>query len=212
VKNCFFNPRNSYSAPSRITRPAGLISNYCAYNSRTDGSRTTENDRGRMPSHLTHQNLLISYDNFYTMPRMAERTVNPVGRPPGTQKTGGQKKGGIKTQTVAVKEAVLRVFHDLNKGDAYLRDIAENDPKLFMSLLARLIPSETNATVELNQTHVIDLGAAMRQANERLARTVIEHRPAVPMPVLAAPDIAAQRGGRELLQSAQARTDTAQDL
>lgn len=105
-------------------------------------------------------------------------TVNNVGRPAGTPKSGGVRKGGIKTQTVAVKEAVLRVFHDLNKGDAYLRDIAKTDPKLFLSLVARLIPAETNATVDMTSTVHLDLGAAMREADTRLAATcLIEHEP-----------------------------------
>jgi len=108
------------------------------------------------------------------------RTVNAIGKPPGQAKTGGQRKGGIKVQTVAVKEAVLRVFHDLNAGDAYLRDVAETDKKLFLSLLARMIPQEANSTVEMTTNVTIDIGSAMREAQERLsAGMVIEHEPAV---------------------------------
>ena len=103
---------------------------------------------------------------------VSDRTVSPVGRPRGQPKTGGLQKGGVKLRTAAVKLAVLTVFEKVNESDEYLTDIAENDPKLFLSLLARLIPTESNATVDLTQHHVIDLGAAMREANEHLARMV----------------------------------------
>jgi hypothetical protein len=112
-----------------------------------------------------------------------DRTVNPVGRPPGQAKSGGQKKGGIKVQTAAVKEAVLRVFHDLNAGDAYLRGIAESDPKLFLSLVARLIPVASEVT--LDQRVTVNIGSAMQDAQARLeglgeaVSPVIDHAPLV---------------------------------
>ena len=112
-----------------------------------------------------------------------DRTVNPVGRPPGQAKSGGQRKGGIKVQTVAVKEAVLRVFHDLNTGDAYLRDVAETDKKLFLSLVARMIPVASEVT--LDQRVTVNIGSAMRDAQARLeslgeaVSPVIDHAPLV---------------------------------
>ena len=114
---------------------------------------------------------------------MNTRTVNPVGRPPGTPKTGGVKQGGIKTQTVEVKAAILRVFNKLNEGDAYLKQVAETDPKLFLSLVARLLPAESS--IELNQNVRVDISTAMREASERLsASRVIEHDPREPVPLL----------------------------
>ena len=112
-----------------------------------------------------------------------DRTVNPVGSPPGQAKSGGQRKGGIKVQTVAVKEAVLRVFHDLNTGDAYLRDVAETDKKLFLSLVARMIPVASEVT--LDQRVTVNIGSAMRDAQARLeslgeaVSPVIDHAPLV---------------------------------
>jgi hypothetical protein len=69
-------------------------------------------------------------------------SINPEGRPPCGRKTGGRVKGSVQVQTKAVKEAVLRVFHRLNEADDYLTDIAESDRRLFLSLLAKLIPAE----------------------------------------------------------------------
>jgi hypothetical protein len=112
-----------------------------------------------------------------------EQTVNPVGRPPGTPKTGGVKKGGIKTHTVQVKAAILRVFNELNEGDSYLRQVGKTDPKLFLSLVARLLPAESN--IELNQNVRLDIGRAMQDAESRLAAAqLIEHDSGEPTPLL----------------------------
>jgi hypothetical protein len=89
------------------------------------------------------------------------------GRKPGTPKTGGAVKGSIKTHTHAVREAVLRVFEEVNRDDTYLRQLAVDDQKLFLSLLARLIPQAHE--VEIDQRVTIDLGSAMADADQRVA-------------------------------------------
>lgn len=91
-----------------------------------------------------------------------------TGRPPGYPKTGGAKKGSVKTQTKAVKDAIRNVFFDDLGGEEYLRGIAKNDPSLFVSLLARLIPQEVRAEIDVRHS-AVDLGKAMAEANERLA-------------------------------------------
>ena len=112
-----------------------------------------------------------------------EHSVNPVGRPKRLPKTGGVKKGGIKIQTAEVKAAILRLFNELNERDAYLRKVAESDPKLFLSLVARLLPAESS--IELNQTVRVDISAAMREAESRLsAAQLIEHDSVEPAPLL----------------------------
>jgi len=50
---------------------------------------------------------------------------------------------------------------------AYIRKVAKNDPALFCSLLAKLIPQEVRAEVDVN-VRQLDLGAAMRAADTRL--------------------------------------------
>ncbi len=89
------------------------------------------------------------------------------GRPPGYPKSGGAKKGSIKTNTQAVKDTIKQVFYDDLGGANYLRKVAQKDPSLFCSLLAKLIPQEVRQEISVN--HSLDLGAAMAEANARLA-------------------------------------------
>tara|TARA_R110002167_G_scaffold365406_1_gene589928 strand:+ start:4050 stop:4394 length:345 start_codon:yes stop_codon:yes gene_type:complete len=91
------------------------------------------------------------------------------GRPKGYPKTGGAKKGSIKTNTRAVKDAIRNVFYDRLGGEDYLEKLAKSDPALFTSLLAKLIPQEVAAEINVNH-RTVDLGAAMREAGARLER------------------------------------------
>ena len=102
------------------------------------------------------------------------------GRKPGQPKVGGAVKGSIKTHTNAVKEAVLRVFEEVNKDDTYLRALAVEDQRLFLSLLARLIPT----AVDIEQKVTLDLGAEMAAANERLAIMNAAEAANTPTPVI----------------------------
>ncbi len=108
------------------------------------------------------------------------------GRNPGHPKTGGSITGSVKTHTIAVKEAVLKIFNEVNSDGNYLREIAADDRKLFLSLLARLIPTE----VAIEQKISFDLGAEMAAAHLRLNATasgqpVIDVTPTAPEPVTA---------------------------
>lgn len=114
------------------------------------------------------------------------------GRPPGTPKTGGRKPGSITVQSSRVKQAILTLFEELNgpNGDAYLREIAASDPKLFIGLVAKILPSSVEQKIEVE--HKLDLGKALREAEARVAHfnaTVIDHTPsqtfsALPVPIL----------------------------
>lgn len=88
-----------------------------------------------------------------------------MGRHKGQSKTGGAVKGSVKTNTIAVKAAILRVFNEVNKNDDYLRDLALNDKHLFMSLVAKLFPT----AVEVDMTHKFDIVAIMEEAEARLS-------------------------------------------
>lgn len=91
------------------------------------------------------------------------------GRPPGYPKSGGAKKGSIKMNTRRVKDTIRSVFYDDLGGAKYLRKVAKNDSALFCSLLAKLIPQEVRAEVDIN-VRQLDLGLAMREANARLSQ------------------------------------------
>ena len=60
---------------------------------------------------------------------------------------------------------MLRVFEDVNASDQYLRGIAQSDPKLFLSLVARLIPVASEVT--LDQRVTVSVVSAMKDAQER---------------------------------------------
>jgi len=89
-----------------------------------------------------------------------------AGRPKGQKKTGGAQKGSVHLHSQAVKNAVYEVFHKLG-GKRYLKKIAEENPPLFLSLLAKLLPTEVRAELDVN-VHRFDLGAAMASADARL--------------------------------------------
>jgi hypothetical protein len=98
------------------------------------------------------------------------------GRETGTPKTGGATRGSVHTQTLEVRAAILRVFKEANKGDDYLRDLAQNEKKLFLGLLARVIPQAQEIDVEQRVT--IDLGAAMAEADMRAKEQAIARQAA----------------------------------
>ena len=102
------------------------------------------------------------------------------GRAKGSPKVGGKVKGSITVHSNAVKEAVLRVFQEVNKDDTYLKALAEEDQRLFLSLLARLIPT----AVDVEVAHKIDLGAEIIAAKERLERRYVLEDANTPHPVI----------------------------
>ena len=102
------------------------------------------------------------------------------GRDKGSPKVGGATVGSVKTQSVAVKDAVLKIFHEVNSDGSYLREIAADDRKLFLSLLARLIPTE----VAIEQKVTFDIGSAMREATARVDRMTAEQIENTPTPIV----------------------------
>jgi len=95
--------------------------------------------------------------------------MSNAGRPPGQPKTGGAHKGSVKTNTKQVKDTIKHVFYDRLGGADYLEKIAKKDEALFCSLLAKLIPQEVRAELDVNHHHTVDLGAAIAEANARVA-------------------------------------------
>lgn len=92
------------------------------------------------------------------------------GRPVGHPKTGGSRKGSVKTNTQQVKDTIKAVFYDDLGGAKYLRKIAKEDPALFTSLLAKLLPQEIRSEISVN--HTINLADMMRQAEEHCAKMI----------------------------------------
>ena len=80
-------------------------------------------------------------------------SLNPSGRPKEALSLGKE-----------VIAALHKAFETVGK-EKYLVELALEDRKTFAALIAKVIPSEVNQTV---QHTVIDLGKAMEQANKRL--------------------------------------------
>jgi hypothetical protein len=93
------------------------------------------------------------------------------GRKPGQPKVGGATNGSIHVHSNEVKAAVLKIFAEVNEDDKFLREIAAENPKLFLSLLVKLIPSEVAID---HKVTAFDMGSMMAEATERLARMTAE--------------------------------------
>jgi hypothetical protein len=66
-----------------------------------------------------------------------------IGRPKGSPKTGGRKKGTPNKATTAVKEAFRQAFEDLGGTQALVTWAMEN-PTQFYQLYSKLIPTDVN--------------------------------------------------------------------
>ena len=64
--------------------------------------------------------------------------------PPNAGK--GRKRGSLNKTTRTLKEALLASFNTLG-GEKWLIRLAESDPKAYVGLLGRIIPSEINGQV-----------------------------------------------------------------
>lgn len=62
------------------------------------------------------------------------------------KKFGGRKKGTPNKTTVALKTAIMNAFEEVG-GQDYLVRVAKDDPKTFLTLLARVLPQELKADV-----------------------------------------------------------------
>tara|TARA_R110000751_G_scaffold195686_2_gene301072 strand:- start:120 stop:590 length:471 start_codon:yes stop_codon:yes gene_type:complete len=78
----------------------------------------------------------------------------------------GRVKGSKGRRTIAINEAVENCFRMENKNGAYLKRLAAmENPALFVTLLAKCIPQAIAIDVT---AHALDLGLAMREAQDRL--------------------------------------------
>lgn len=75
----------------------------------------------------------------------------------------GRPKGIPNRSTQVIKGAILAAFERAG-GEAYLLEVAKDDPKTFCMLLARILPSEIKADVSMTTTLADRLDAARRRA------------------------------------------------
>lgn len=80
----------------------------------------------------------------------------------------GRPKGSKNKTPLAVKKAVYEAFEKAG-GAAYLADLAQKDPRTFVTLLTKLIPSEVEAKVtsmEMTKEQRDAIIAAAHRADE----------------------------------------------
>lgn len=85
-----------------------------------------------------------------------------AGRPKGTPKTGGRKKGTPNKTTATIKDAITQAFDGIGGVRALIAWGTAN-PGLFFPLWARLAPAELNVKAEGFDA----LADALRRAEER---------------------------------------------
>ena len=69
---------------------------------------------------------------------------------PGQPKTGGRVKGAPNKATAAVKDAISAAFAEIG-GKDYLVEVARSDPKVFCTLLSKLVPAQVRAELEVSE-------------------------------------------------------------
>lgn len=80
------------------------------------------------------------------------------------QKTGGRQAGTPNKLTKTLKEAILASF-DAVGGEEYLIGVAETDPKAYLALLGRVLPSEVKANLTASGTLADVIAASYRRTD-----------------------------------------------
>jgi hypothetical protein len=65
------------------------------------------------------------------------------------QKTGGRQKGTPNKITADIRQAIMNAL-DRAGGEDYLLNLAQTDPRVFVTLLAKTVP--TNVIADVNAT------------------------------------------------------------
>ncbi len=89
----------------------------------------------------------------------------------GQPKTGGRQKGTPKKITAALKEAIEVAFDEVG-GKDYLVEVARSDPKVFCTLLGKLVPTQLRAELEDGGLTVVTIRDYTGREHERGPRVV----------------------------------------
>ena len=92
--------------------------------------------------------------SFLKKPTSMETKVGEDRKRP---KFGGRQAGTPNKTTKLLKDAIMGAFEHAG-GEAYLLTIAQNDPKTFVGLLGRVLPTEIagKLAVSLTQEEALD--------------------------------------------------------
>ena len=81
------------------------------------------------------------------------------------KKYGGRKKGTPNKTTQDMKSAILEAFERAGGAD-YLTRLAADEPRTFVTLLAKVLPNENiNANIDLN-----DMTQRLQEGRDRVAK------------------------------------------
>ena len=78
-----------------------------------------------------------------------EKSSGVAGRQKGTIKTGGRKKGTPNKVSASIKRMSLEAL-EIAGGTAYLVDQSDKNPVAFMGLLAKILPTQLVAEVNVH--------------------------------------------------------------
>ncbi|OUR75983.1 hypothetical protein A9Q83_16610 [Alphaproteobacteria bacterium 46_93_T64] len=84
-----------------------------------------------------------------------------VGRPKGQPKTGGRKKGSLNRINGNIKKEIQDAFFEAG-GKDYLLTLSKTDPRAFLSLVGKVIPTEIKAEIKSSELSVL-----MERINEQ---------------------------------------------
>jgi hypothetical protein len=87
------------------------------------------------------------------------------GRKPGTPKTGERTCGIPNKIPAKVKEAIESAFTTVG-GEEYLVKVAEEDPRTFCTLLAKILPTQVEAQVVQPIQYTIVTGVPRAEDDE----------------------------------------------
>ena len=79
----------------------------------------------------------------------------PRGSRPG-ERRGGRRRGTPNKVTAALKDAITAAFDEVG-GKDYLVQVARSDPRVFCTLLGKLIPSQVKAELETPKPTTINV-------------------------------------------------------
>ena len=86
------------------------------------------------------------------IPKIGESTGKRAGN-----RGMGRPKGSMNKTTASLKAAILEAFDGIG-GAEWLRQLAESDAKAFVTLLAKLVPSEIGVEVSAGDASVLPDG------------------------------------------------------
>lgn len=85
----------------------------------------------------------------------------------GKRAGAGRLKGSTSKWGSDIKDGILQAYEELG-GVEWLKDLANDEPKAFAMLLARILPRDINANIESGEDQIKVLLAGRERSNNHL--------------------------------------------